>query len=449
MTCRNVLRHIAKRLRAAVPTVYPGAVEQHAEDMDQAAPLIHVGRQPIYDRIGDVMAYELLFRDTRQATRATQRSAEATGRVIISAFTEFGLERIVGARACFINVTREFLVGELPVPFEPNQSVLEIVETVDVDDAVMAGVRDLVQSGYTIALDDFTPGSQEVLLQFATYVKIDLLDLDPAVVAETIDLCRRHPHVLLIAERLETEDDLQTAFALGFEYFQGHILGKPHVVSMATMSPARVNRMHLLVALSADDVDFDQVVESIGRDPALSFRLLQAVNSAASGLGTRVSSVREAAVLLGLATVQHWVTLMLVSDLADATEDQLAITMTRARACRTVAQRLGLPADSAFTVGLLSAFAQITAQPSAELARRLPLSADVSQALADGSGKLGGVLQVVLEYEAGDPAALTELLGPHDAIKAYLSAVEWSTDVLRGAHVASCRPAAMAGTSSD
>lgn len=411
--------------------------------VDQDAPLIHVGRQPIYDRIGDVMAYELLFRDTRRATRATQRSAEATGRVIISAFTEFGLERLVGTRACFINVTREFLVGRLTVPFEAHQSVLEIVETVDVDDAVIAGVRDLVHRGYTIALDDFTPGPQEVLLQFATYVKIDLLDVAPAVVAETIELCRRYPHILLIAERLETEDDLQRAFALGFEYFQGHILGKPHVVSMATMSPARVNRMQLLLALSAEEVDFDEVVESISRDPALSFRLLQAVNSAAAGLGTRVSSVREAAVLLGLATVRHWVTLMLVSDLADATEDQLAITMTRARACRTVAQRLGLPTDPAFTVGLLSAFAQLTAQPPAELAQRLPLSAEVSQALADGSGKLGCVLQVVLDYEAANPAALADLLGPDNAIKAYLSAVEWSTDALRGAPPMGARPAAL------
>jgi hypothetical protein len=74
-------------------------------------------------------------------------------------------------------VTREFLTGEFPIPFDPNQSVLEVVETVQVDDAVVAGVRKLVEQGYTIALDDFTLGLHERLLEFATYVKIDLLDV--------------------------------------------------------------------------------------------------------------------------------------------------------------------------------------------------------------------------------------------------------------------------------
>src|SRR5918997_5979031 len=321
---------------------------------EPAVPLVHVGRQPIYDRVGDVVAYELLFRDAAEATRATRRSADATGRVIVAAFTEFGLERLVGERACFINVTREFLIGELPVPFAPDQSVLEIVETVDVDDAVVDGVRDLVRRGFTIALDDFTVGAHERLLEFATYVKIDVLDVDPAVVEEAVRRCRRSPHVQLIAERLETPEDLQRAMDLGFDFFQGHVLGQPHVVSTTSLSPARVSRLRLLVALTAADVDFDEVVRLVAGDPALSYRLLQATNSAASGLATRVSSVREAAVLLGTDTVRHWVILMLTSDLAEASPEQLAVALTRAWACRTVALQLDRPADAAFTVGLLS-----------------------------------------------------------------------------------------------
>jgi c-di-GMP-related signal transduction protein len=186
-----------------------------------------VGRQPIYDRAGDVVAYELLFRDAVDATSASRRSAQATSQVIVSAFTEFGLDQLVGTRACFINVTREFLVGELPIPFDSNQAVLEIVETVEVDDAVIEGVNNLIERGFTIALDDFTPGAHERLLNVATYVKIDMMDVEPDVVYECIQLCRQHPQIQLVAERLETEDDLQRAFALGFDFFQGHVLGRP------------------------------------------------------------------------------------------------------------------------------------------------------------------------------------------------------------------------------
>ena len=89
---------------------------------DLSAPLVHVGRQGIYDQTGDVVAYELSFRDAADAPRATSRGPYATSRVIISAFTDFGLEQLVGSKACFINVTREFLVGELPVPFDSGSS---------------------------------------------------------------------------------------------------------------------------------------------------------------------------------------------------------------------------------------------------------------------------------------------------------------------------------------
>ena len=157
--------------------------------------LVHVGRQPIYDRAGRLSAYELLFRDTAGATRASRRSAEATSRVIVAAFTEFGLDALVGARACFINVTREFLVGELPVPFDSNQAVLEIIETVQVDDAVIKGVEELVARDFTIALDDYTPGAHDPLLSLATYVKVVLPDLDPATAAEIVRRCRRDHNI--------------------------------------------------------------------------------------------------------------------------------------------------------------------------------------------------------------------------------------------------------------
>ncbi len=408
---------------------------------EPVVPLVHVGRQPIYDRVGDVVAYELLFRDAAGATRATQRSAEATGRVIVAAFTEFGLEQLAGERACFINVTREFLVGEWPVPFVPDQSVLEIVETVDVDDAVVDGVRDLVRRGFTIALDDFTVGAHERLLEFATYVKIDLLGVDPAVVAEAVRQCRRSPHVQLIAERLETPEDLQRAMDLGFDFFQGHVLGQPHVVSTTALSPARMSRLRLLVTLTAAEPDFDEVIELITGDPALSYRLLQATNSAASGLSNRVSSVREAAVLLGLDTVRHWVVLMLAGDVADAPEEQLAAVLTRAWACRTVAQRLDLPPDAAFTTGLLSGIAGLTGRPAAELAGGLPLSAEVARALVDADGRLADVLRVVRDYEEGHPARLAGLIGSIDAMRAYLEAVEWSTGMVRAVDPAAGRTA--------
>jgi c-di-GMP-related signal transduction protein len=414
-------------------TVYSAPVTHASTYSDEPASWIHVGRQPIYDRSGDVVAYELLFRDSAAAQSASRSTAQATSQVIVAAFTEFGLAELVGSRACFVNVTREFLTGELPVPFDSDQAVLEIVETVEVDDMVIDGTRALVERGFTIALDDFVWGAgAERLLDWATYVKVDMLDADPAGVAETIEQCRRYPHIQLVAERLETEEQLQHAMRLGFDFFQGHVLGRPHVLSTASMSPTRAARLQLIATLNADEVDFDEVVSLISRDPAITYRLLRATNSAASGLAARVSSVGQAALLLGLATIRQWVTLMLFSDLTDATEDQVMTTLVRARLCQLLAEKLRLSGGAAFTVGLLSGVADLLAERPADLITELPLADDVVEALTAESGDLGRVLHAVRAYEQGQPAAIA-VIDAQEMIDIYLSAVSWSTHTVSGA----------------
>ena len=398
---------------------------------DQMAPLIHVGRQGIYDQSGDVVAYELLFRDSADAPGATSQGPYATSKVIVSAFTDFGLEQLVGSKACFINVTREFLVGELPIPFDSGQAALEIIESVEVDDEVVNGATELVENGFTVALSRFVWGNgHERLLDIAGYVSLDLRNTDPALVDDTMQRLRDYPHLRLIAERLETEEQLQVAFLLGFDLFKGHILGRPHVVSTVGLSPARINQVQLISALSAEEVDFEEVVLLISHDPTLSYRLLRATNAAASGLSVRVSSIHEAAMLLGLDRVRHWVTLMLLTDVSDATEDRLAATMTRARLCQTTAERQRLPGAIAFTVGLLSGIAELVDQPAELLAAELPLADEVRDALATGAGDLGEILAAVRAYEAGMVGELAALTGTHEAMDAYLSAVSWSNLIL-------------------
>ena len=394
---------------------------------------IHVGRQPVYDRLGDVVGYELLFRGSAEASSASRRNAFATSQVIVTAFTEFGLDQLVGDRPCFVNLTREFFVGDLPVPFDYGQTVLEVLENIIVDDEVQSGIRELVDRGYTIALDDFVWNENTArLLPIATYVKLDMLDNDVDMLKETVRKCREFPNVSLIAERLETEDRLALAFELGFEYFQGHILGRPHVISGRCLSPSGLRRLELLTALTSTEIDLRKVVALITTDPALSFRVLRATNSAASGLTNKVASIRDAVVLLGLQRVREWVALMVVSDACEATEDQIATILIRARLCQTVAEHLDLAPEAGFTVGLLSGVAELIGQPVADVAQHLPLTAEVAAALMHGEGRLGDVLSTVKAYETVDLEALGR--APVDAgelAQAYLSALGWSTRTFR------------------
>ncbi|MFC5001409.1 EAL and HDOD domain-containing protein [Dactylosporangium cerinum] len=409
---------------------------QPATTSPDSTQLVHIGRQPLYDWSGHVVGYELLFRGAADEVEASRRTAYATSQVIVNAFTEFGLEQLVGGRRCFINLTRDFLVGELPLPFDPDHAILEILETVEIDDAVLAGTARLVQQGYEIALDDFVFGlGHDRLLGLASYVKLDLLIREPDELAEVVARCRRYPGIKLVAERVESEEHILLAQRLGFDLLQGYAVGRPQVLTAVALSPSRLRRLELLGAVTAEDADLAKVSTIVQSDPALSYRVLRATNSAASGLPRKVASVRDAVVLLGSAKIRQWAALMLVSDVAEsATEDQLSTTMARARLCQTVAERLGLQGEAAFTIGLLAGVAELISEPVAELVNRLPLTVEVADALVDGHGRLGQVLSIVRAYEIADEHALASApVSSADLAKAYLSAVGWSMRTIEGA----------------
>jgi EAL and modified HD-GYP domain-containing signal transduction protein len=124
---------------------------------------------------------------------------------------------------------------------------------------------------------------------------------------------------------------------------------------------------------------------------------------------------------------------MLVSDIAEATDEQLSMTMARAKLCETLAPRLDAPPESAFTVGLLWGVADILGVPVADLVSRLPLAQEVADALVSRRGQLGQVLAMVQAYEQADGTALAHPeVSPTELTGAYLASVGWTMRTMRG-----------------
>jgi c-di-GMP-related signal transduction protein len=406
---------------------------QTARDGHGPTRAVHVGRQPIYDVHDSVVAYELLFREEHAATQAIRSDATATIEVIVNTFSEFGLADIVGDKLCFVNVTRDFIVGELPLPFGPEQTVLEVLESVAIDDAVMQGVARLKDLGYRIALDDFLPGSPHArLLPLATVVKLDMLDTEPDGLAEIAAACARHTGITLLAEKVETPEHLATARELGCRLFQGYALGRPTTVSAQALSPSRLSQVELLASLSRPEIDMSQIVSLVSRDAALSLRLLRVSNSVTAGLRRRVSSVHQAVMLLGTQRIREWVGLMVLGNVASGADGhQLSAAVARARMCQYLAEQTGEAGDVAFTAGLLVGVADLLGVPVDEVVTGLPIGGELATALVRGEGPLADLIQAVLAYERADLAeAGRARLAPTALVQAYLSAAAWSSKVV-------------------
>ncbi|GAA0276687.1 EAL and HDOD domain-containing protein [Cryptosporangium japonicum] len=396
-----------------------------------APPLIHVGREPLSDRNGEVVAYRLRFRDTADGAETTAARTAALSQLIVTAFTEFGLDDLVGPAGCLVTVNRDFLTGAVPVPFAPGRAALLLADPFVLDDAALAGAATLARRGFSLAVD--VGGGEwgpllEPLFGLVSYVTLPVPDDGAGFRARWA----RFPGIHLIAA---PGSDPARAAELGFELFPaGSASPRADVVSRPRLSSTATGRLRLIASLSREDVDIDDVTAAVEQDPAVSYRLLHAAGAAASGQTTRVISLREAVMLLGLDRIQSWVTLMLLSDGGSALDKHAAsVVLGRARFCRDLAGAFDAPPDSAFTVGLLSGLAEILRLPVSSLVAALPLTESLVAALVGGEGALGTVLRTAVHYAEGVVDRLPGVLAPPDLVRAQFNALRWTNHLLAAA----------------
>jgi EAL and modified HD-GYP domain-containing signal transduction protein len=390
-----------------------------------------IGRQAIYDKGLRVRAYELLFRGGGLDLSRPDQADRATSRVLIDSLTAIGLERLVGDRPAFINLTRSFVLGEYPLPVQPGRVVLEVLENVGIDEPIVAGLRRLKSQGFKLALDDFEyePGC-EPLLELADLVKLDVLTVDDAEVERRLELLR--PYKLkTLAEKIETRERFELCKRLGFDLFQGYFLARPSEVRERSLAPNQLVLLQLLATLHDPALEFDRAEEIVCSDVALSYRLLRHVNSARFSLPRKVESIRDTLVYLGLETVKGMALLFLMSAMENQPHDLIQIAMLRAKMCQLLAKaRAADDVHSFFTVGLLSTLDALMNAPMEDLLAELPLADELRSALLELDGELGAVLAATLAYERGEWDGVGKAgLGADKVREAFLEALAWAREM--------------------
>lgn len=392
---------------------------------------IFIGRQPIYDRKLGVYAYELLFRAAHAKSAEITDGDKATTDVIVNTFLEIGLDNIVSNRLAFINLTRSFFVNEHSISLPKDRVVLELLEDIEADDEVVQGVQRMSGQGYTIALDDFIyHESLKPLVQLADIIKIDIMALDKQVIRDHVIELRRHP-VKLLAEKVETQEDLDFCMELGFDYFQGYFFAQPKVIRGQRLPNNRLAILKLLSHLQDPDISPDQLENLIAQDVAYSYRILRYVNSAAFALSRKIESVQQAVIILGLQAIKSWTTLLAMSQVDNKPTELVVTAMVRGKMAEEMAKRRREECpESYFTVGLFSALDALMDNTMEEILTQLPLADHISNALLHREGDHGEVLNCVLAYERGrwEKIGCTRLT-LSEIRDCYLTALQWAGDV--------------------
>ena len=393
-----------------------------------------VGRQPIYDRDLNVVGYEILYRKDPIINRAEFSDVDmACSKVLLDTLVEVGVENLVGSHLAFMNLSNSFLTGNYEIPVPNKQVVVEVLEDVVVDSALIERIERLKGQGFTIALDDFIYNEGiKPLLKKANIVKVDILQLSRHELAEYVTLLKHHA-IKALAEKVETHDDYEYCLRLGFDYFQGYFFCKPKIVQGRTIPANRLALIQLLAKINSPEVDFRDLSQIIRRDVALSYKVLRLINSAYYSLPSRVSSIEQALMYLGLKNLTNLISLIKLAKIDEKPSELTVTAMVRGRMCEELAEKLNEHSPQAyFTVGLFSALDALLDAPMKEVLSLLPLSEEINSALLERKGRLGEILEAALAYERADweKAKVTGL--PDEALKkAYFSAIAWADELSR------------------
>ena len=391
---------------------------------------VYLGRQPIYDGLREIQAYELLYRGAAHDTTAVISDGDrASAEVMLKAFLEIGLQTVSPSRPVFINFSEPLLGVDPLIP--PDRCVIEVLESVSVTSSTVTCLEKLKSQGYRLALDDFVYAENaDPFLRLASFVKLDVQAMSPEEFHRQLELVRAYD-VRIIAEKVESQEDLDRCRGWGCDLFQGYYLRRPETLSGKRAPSNRLSLLALLSECVNSASTVNAIASVIQRDAVLTYNLLKLANSALYQRSYELRSTVQAITMLGLDFVFRWVTLLVLAGNQNCPSGYLDYALQRARTCELVASFVGCQRSEAYFVGLLSALDSMFDMPMAAIIEPLPLGAEIKAALLAREGKLGVVLEAVTAYESGQfDTVLRSGINVPVLQKAFWEAVEYANTML-------------------
>ena len=379
-----------------------------------------LGRQPIVDRRGELLGYELLYRAAAHDDRARFDDEDSASLQVLSTLLhDLGAPQVLAGKQAFINVGPNSLrdTGAL-VLLNPRRTVLELSRAIEPDAEMLARIRMLREMGFGIAVSAEPPiGSLAPWLgtsersSVVSHLKVDLRRVPAAALGDWLAALRGERR-MVIAEKVETQEQAQRCLGLGFDGLQGWYVGRPEVMGSVKPGVSHAVIRRALDALSAGR-GLDEVESSMRLDVALCWRLLRYTAASNFGMMIPVESLRHAIELVGARRLARWLQLLLntVDEPSPAAGTLSRVAVIRGRMLELLGAEYfeGADCDNLFLVGAFSMLPAMLMQPIGEIVAALALPDAVADALTQRQGRYGPLLELAEAMESGSSARVEAL----------------------------------------
>jgi EAL and modified HD-GYP domain-containing signal transduction protein len=403
-----------------------------------AAATSTIARQAIVNIRKEVVGFELFDRSHLKLDHSSASDAEMLFNVLSLVEADGQLTH----KTLHINCTHTSLAGGHLELIHPSRVVLEIPplpdESVDLIESKVPSLMDLNKRGFKMAFNESMLNPRyDTWLPLASYIKFDLTVANSQEVAAGINYAQRFGEPAFMVEKVESEAQFIDMMNLGVRFFQGYWLSKPVLMQGQTLRPSHANIVQL-INLVRRQASTEQIENLIKRDPTISFNLLKYINSAGFGLTTKITSFRQAVMLLGLNKMFRWAALLLSTSKDGGTAPVLHNTsVVRGRLMELLVAENPANSDDtdiAFVVGTFSMLDVMLNIPMPQALSTILLPEVLEDALLHRKGRLAPYLELTLACEASDEVAFARLarelnLTGHQINMAHLMALAWAENM--------------------
>ncbi|WP_313583624.1 EAL and HDOD domain-containing protein [Lacrimispora sp.] len=405
----------------------------------------YVTRQPIKALKEDrIIGYEVLFQKDYDAL---YNSTDVAAADTIAGFLMQNTERIFQDKLTFVTFTPSLLFRNMPKIFDKDKLIIQIEDHVMIHPLSPAIIKRYRTEGYIFAINDFQFSPKYfTMLDYVTYIKVDISNKHEGrerVSLNNLINTMKGFDKKCIATGVNTKEDYELAMEVGADYAEGSYVAEAMAKKVKRMEFLEGNFFQLVVEVSKDEPDIEQIEKVISHDAALSYALLKIVNSAYFALRRRVSSIRQALVTMGISQLKQWVYLLSFNNDFESDESReamLKLSFLRANYAMVLSDHIkDLPIirSEVYMMGMFSTLQYMIDAPLEEILEEVPVAQEIKDALLKQEGVCGSLYKLILSYENADWKAVKSLsneLGIPSSLLAqtYMDCVETVNEIWEG-----------------
>lgn len=396
-------------------------------------------RQPIVNADQKVIAYEVLYQQDETALYNHKGENDSTAANTIEHFLlEIDSEKFFDGKRAFVTFTPNLLMKNIPRIFSEDKLIIQIEDNSIIHPLAQKIIYRYKKQGYRIAIRGFEFSPRYFgILDVVDIIKLDFSNPDNSSLLNVVNIGKSF-NKEIAAYNVDSPEAYDRARELGCNYIQGNSVAERTVSRVHRMDHIQSNFFQLIVAVTKDEPDIDEIAKIISRDATLAFSLMKLVNSAYFALKNRAKSIQQALVILGIGQLKQWIYLLSFKhDGGGLADEMLKTSFLRAAFCSELTQfirDLPISQSEAYLMGMFSTLGILMQIPLESALAELSISDEVKNALLNGEGKCGDLFNLVLCYEKADWAGMSRyaerLEMPLDVItQKYFECVEYVNQI--------------------